>query len=317
MAQFILAATKMPEWVGIALTAALTVSATLIVNFWAEKNNRKSVVRKYRVFILYAAWSLQHRLYGIFHGERIKAFFDKDENDANTAYDKGEAIYKRKFDDVYATNIVNYTVFLFCQFFAWREIINRELHYFNPRRRKNFDSKVLDKLIEIEKWFSGYEYFKELLVKKDMNGKETMDYGDIKNFLIQTGEQRALGDLCICKNEVSNTWGCIGFSDFVQKWNRKEEKADNSFPCYMSVEKLEKDIRGLLADDNRKNNEKLIRLDRINRSLLELIMMLNPKEHLFDLRGRAESKRRFLFRKNRINEIFEDNKLIKIEKELC
>ncbi len=228
-------------------------------NLLVEKFRRKSIVKKYRHFICYAAWALQDRIGGILNKRNIGEYFHEIEDPANP--------YNRRFSDVYSANMLNYTMFLFCQFFAWREIINREMYNFKFRRY-SFDSKVLKKLIAIEKWFSTTS--NPALEPHKKKGF------DIKNFLILRGEQRVLGDMCVQYNKEADAWECISFSDFVKKWNNLSDS-----PCYMSVEKLENDIRAMLIDkrDNLHtfNPQNYRRLILVRNSLLDLLDLLDNK----------------------------------------
>lgn len=235
---------------------------TVIGYIWTEHLKRKSIVRKYREFIGYSAWALQERIYNIVQG-RFSSFHKEDE--------------KIRREDVYASNAVNYTVFLFCQFFAWQEIINREMYNFRFRWW-NYDSKILRKQIAIEHWFSTSKD-----IKKDNSAENVFDNN---MFMIFRGEQRVLGDLCVNFNEHTKVYECIGFSEFIDK---KEvlKKFKTIGDCHLSLEKLENDVvkllgtrYGELKKEKGKENctDDYIRLVIIRNSLLDLLDKLDSRK---------------------------------------
>lgn len=221
-------------------------------NFLIERFHRKDVVKKYRVFLAYAAWALQDRIWSIITKPNLPHYF--------------EEIEENEPKGVYATNALNYTVFLFCQFFAWWEITNREMYYFRFRRR-NFDSKVLNKIIEIEHWFSTTTDEKLGMNLKDAN---------IRKFLIFKGEQRVLGDMCIEPNTATKSLECICFSDFIEKMKNTDNKN-----CHLSLDELRNNVRDLLIDkrDNDSfDHKKYRRLVFVQHSLIDLLEILEPKK---------------------------------------
>lgn len=237
------------EIVKITLTALGSLLAGSGVGYvWGERVKRKSIVGKYREFIAYSAWALQERIDNILERDFASFYIEKE----------GER-------NVYANNALNYTLFLFCQFFAWREIINREMYNFRFRKC-GYDSRILLKLIAVEHWFSTSDGIKGDDFSRDM-------------FMIFRGEQRVLGDLCVKFNKDTNVYECIGFSDFIKK--RKEDHIKED-ACYLSIDRLEEDIENLLQrrkeDIERKHRGHYIRLAVIRDSLLDLLDELDPKK---------------------------------------
>ncbi len=252
------------------ITVLAPVVVALITGWFshsiAEWFRRKNVVRKYGAFLRYSAWTLQDRINSILHKD-FPGYYTEDD-DKKMELNKRERKNKSELElDVYAINAVSYTVFLFCQFFAWCEIINRGI--FNLKLKKcGSDSKILKKIIDIEHWFS--------TDSTCLNPNNSEDF-DKKSFMIFRGEQRALGDACIDFNEHANAYECIGFSDFIKKRDSSE-----GFICQISVDKLEDDVRKFLNDNRNKPDEerKKINKDRYTRLLIIRNLLIDLYQEL-------------------------------------
>lgn len=145
----------------------------------AKKEDRtieyEQVMKRYQGPLLHAVYDLQSRLYNIIVQGLINAYYIHG-NDSEKEY------------------VVNNTVFVIAQYFAWTEIIRREIQFIDFRDLVN-----TKKLSELRDNIYGLW--------------QTDGYSDL--FRVWAGEQRAIGELMV--EEKNNQLTCIGYAAFLNK----------------------------------------------------------------------------------------------------
>lgn len=192
------------------------------------QKKRKSVLDKYREFICVSAYELQRRINNIMVG--------------------GLFYYADSSNESYSNNVRYYTMFLVSQFFAWKEILRKEMHYLDFSEGKE-EIRILENLESLETLFSS-----------DRVGDEM--------FMIFRGEQRAIGECMIVYNEETSTYECIGYSKFIELL--ENEKCKNWFKIL--IEKMDKAI----AEYEKYNEFNSKRLLKIHDKLIDLLNTLDP-----------------------------------------
>ncbi len=186
-----------------------------------RKTEYQDVMKKYQGPLLHAAYDLQSRLYNIL----AQGFITKYYLQGNS----GEKDY-----------VVNNTVFVIAQYFAWVEIIRREIQFieFNDITKTKEISRLRDNIYTL--W-------------------QTNKFDDL--FRIWAGEQRAIGELMIVGN--NNQLGCIGYASFLAKLTNNKE------PLF---EKLQSDVKDLST----KVEDSFTRLTEIQHALIDTLAYLDP-----------------------------------------
>lgn len=192
------------------------------------KKKRKSVLDKYREFICVSAYELQGRIHNIL----IRKLFDYADSENNS----------------YSNNVRLYTVYLIGQFFAWKEILRKEMHYLDFREGKE-EISLLENLDSLETLFSS-----------DKVG------GGM--FMIFRGEQRAIGECMMVFHDVTSTYQCIGYSKFI------ELLEDDKCKIWLSI--LTDNIERAISEYRKNNNFKSVRLSDIQSKLIDLLNTLDP-----------------------------------------
>jgi hypothetical protein len=206
----------------IALIAlAGSVFSTVATVFWRPaldaRGDARKVLDKYRDPLVAAAYELQARIYNILH----LRFVEKHIVD-NEAGKRDAAIQS--------------TLYVFAQYFGWREIIRHEVQYL----RFSSDTQtreVGDMLHEIAEIFLS-----------DAHGHE---------FMIWRVEQRGLGERMIDTSRESAT--CLGYATFIEQRAKMAQWLDP----------LEQHLVGL-TDAGRE------RLTMLQNLLLDLVLKLDP-----------------------------------------
>jgi hypothetical protein len=208
----------------IALIAlAGSVFSTIITVFGAPalqaRSDAKKALDNYRDPLLAAAYELQARLYNILQLRFVEKYINDD-----TAGKHDSAIES--------------TLYVFAQFFGWREIIRREVQYLR---------------------FSSDKQTREIgRILRDIGETFLADkYGS--QFMIWRVEQRGLGERMIVS--VDSKMTCLGYASFIEHHSAMQQWLDP----------LENDFKHL-QDEGRK------RLTELQHLLLELVKQLDDKQ---------------------------------------
>lgn len=192
-----------------------------------KSEKAEEILAKYREPLVQAAFELQSRCYNMLKKDLLKNF--------NTPGRERSRAY-----------ILENTNYVFAQYFAWTEIIRSEVQFLNLGEVEA--TRGLSKL---------QENIREIILSSR--------YGRV--FRVFRGEQRAIGELMISKENSGNT--CIGYAAFFEK---KEENFRYWFEhLQWSIEEIAKD----LSTDNG-------RLMDLQHALVDLIDYLDPNHMRFD-----------------------------------
>ena len=193
-----------------------------------QKSERaEEVLAKYREPLVLAAFELQSRCYNILKRNLLTNF--------NAPGSERSRTYK-----------IENTLYVFAQYFAWTEIIRREVQFLNLGEVEA--TRELSRL---------QENTREVILSSN--------YGKV--FRVFRGEQRAIGELMISPQNSANT--CIGYAAFF-------EKKEGSFRYWF--ENLEWSIEEMAKDLSSDNG----RLKDLQHTLVDLIEYLDPHFMRFD-----------------------------------
>ncbi len=216
------------------------IVSILLFNFKEWKKNvldiqskRRSVLDKYREFISVSAFELQSRLHNIL----VQNLFS----------------YADSKEPSYSGNVRYYTIFLIGQFFAWKEILRKEMHYLDFRKGKE-EIAILEKLEQIERSFTS-----------DKVGNSV--------FMIFRGEQRAIGECMTIFNEATGSYECIGYSKFIEQLS--DEKCEGWFRVLLNS------IDVAITESHASGKFSSPRLLRIQGELIDLLNTLDPDKKRF------------------------------------
>jgi hypothetical protein len=206
---------------GVRTRQAMTQVETLRI-LDERRFQKEATVSRYREPLARAVYDLQSRLYNILRQNLIWVYFNNG--------DKREQLY-----------VVENTVFLIAQYFAWTEIIRKHI-------------QLLD--------LGGDEQTQRLAhLQDDMHGLFLTDSWG-KQFRVFAGEQRAIGEKMI--QESNGAHDCIGYASFLE--------ADFGKTSAL-VDYLRDDVRSLAAGID----EAAPRLTAIQSSLIDLLGFLDPQ----------------------------------------
>ena len=205
----------------IALAGSLV--STIVTVFGAPalqaSRDAKKVLNNYRDPLIAASFDLQARLYNIL---RLR-FIEK--------YITAEEISKRD-------SALESTLYVFAQFFGWREVIRQEVQYL--RFSRNRQTREVGQLIrDIEETFLSDEYGPQ--------------------FMIWRVEQRGIGERMV--ESVDSQMNCLGYASFIKQRSTMEEW----------LAPLEHDLENL-EDGGRK------RLTELQHMLVKLVRQLDDKQ---------------------------------------
>lgn len=189
----------------------------------------EKVISKYREPLAHSAYDLQAKIYNIIRQGLLQVYYVNGNNE--------EREYSLKN-----------TVYVIAQYLCWKEIIRREIQYFDLGEIEN-TRKLTELMDEIQKYFL-----------TDM-------YSPL--FRVFKGEQRAIGEKMIV--EENGTLSCMGYALFV-------ENNDEKFLKWFS--KLEKDV-DLLSQGNISNAERLFPL---HHAVIDLINFLDENHVRFPVK---------------------------------
>jgi len=196
-------------------TAATVFGAPVL----QARREARTVLEKHRDPLLAAAYELQARLHNILR------------NSFTEEYVLGNKAGKQEA-------ALESTLYVFAQFFGWREIIRREIQFL--RFLKDEETREVGQLLR----GIGEAFL-------------TDDYG--RQFMIWRVEQRGLGERMIVTSEGKPT--CMGYATFVEQRATMKEWLDP----------LEQDLRQL--DDGGR-----ARLTKLQHLLLELVLKLDEDQ---------------------------------------
>ncbi|MCG8311863.1 MAG: hypothetical protein MI976_01490 [Pseudomonadales bacterium] len=180
------------------------------------------VMKRYKGPLLHAVYDLQSRLYNIIVQGLVNVYYTNG-NDSEKEY------------------VVNNTVFVIAQYFAWTEIIRREIQFidFRDLRQTRELSELRDNVYGL--W-------------------QTDGFDD--PFRIWAGEQRAIGELMI--ENLNDRSSCIGYATFLKKLE------DNTEPLF---KKLQKDVESLAIA----GTDSYPRLQAVQNALIDILDYLDPE----------------------------------------
>jgi hypothetical protein len=182
---------------------------------------REKSVARYREPLGRAAYDLQSRLYNIIQQKFIKVYLDNGSERERT----------------YA---IKNTVFLAAQYFAWTEIIRRDIQF--------LDLGADDKTRELAR-----------LQDRIYSLWQTDAYGPL--FRVFAGEQRALGEEMIC--DSARGPNCMGYAVFLEETKQTKDQLLNA---------LKADVQDLSS----RLPEARVRLIAIQNALIDLLDFLDP-----------------------------------------
>ncbi len=224
---------KMDTAIVLALIAlAGSLVSTSITVFGAPalqaRNDAKKALEIYREPLLAASYELQARLYNILRLNFVERYINDDSSGKRNS-------------------AIESTMYVFAQFFGWRDIIRREVQYLRFSRDRQ--TREIGKLLR--------EIGETLL--SDMYGSQ---------FMIWRVEQRGLGERMIVSEQSKMT--CIGYASFIERRISMQEW----------LQPLEYDLEHLGDGGHR-------RLTDLQHLLLELVRQLDDKQkrYPFDLRN--------------------------------
>lgn len=213
----------------IALIAlAGSIFSTLLTVFGAPvlqaRRDARKALDNYREPLLSAAYELQSRIYNILQLKFVEKFI------------AGDGAGKREVG-------INSTLYVFAQFFGWREIIRHEVEYLRfPRYGQTRETARLLRTIE--------ETF--------------LDSNRGLQLMIWRAEQRGLGERMI--TTANGKMSCLGYASFL----------DQCAAMNVWLEPLKRDLEQL-DDDGRK------RLVDLQHQLLDLVRQLDRKHVRYSL----------------------------------
>jgi hypothetical protein len=197
--------------------ASAAVTAFGVPVFQGRRDARK-VLDTYQEPLIAAAYELQARLYNILTLSFVDRYLKNDRQGKHDA-------------------AIHSTLYVFAQFFGWRELIRGEVQYLRFSRHQR--TRRLSQLL----WDIGEEFLAD-------------SYGP--QFMLWRVEQRGLGERMITSGHGRMT--CLGYAAFLEQRDTMDEW----------LKPLEHDLENL-NDGGRR------RLTRIQHLLLELVRELDDK----------------------------------------
>lgn len=211
----------------IALAGSLvsTIATTFGFPAFQARRDARKALDMYREPLIAASYELQARLYNILSLN----FVDR--------YIKDEAPGKRDA-------AIHSTLYVFAQFFGWRELIRREVQYLHFSRHRET------------------RRFSQLL--RDI-GEEFLDNRYGSQFMLWRAEQRGLGERMIHSSHGRMT--CLGYAAFLE---HRETMDEWLMPLEQHLENMDESGRQ--------------RLTNVQHLLLELVQQLDDKKMRYPFR---------------------------------
>lgn len=179
-------------------------------------------MKKYQGPLLHAVYDLQGRLFNIIKQGLIEVYFINGKD------------HERDY-------VVNNTVFVIAQYFAWTEIIRKEIQFIDLQ-----SSGKTKQLSELQDNIYGLW--------------RTDSFHDL--FRIWAGEQRAIGELMI--EERNDHLDCVGYAGFLKKLQDHQEPL---------IAKLQSDVIALSENVS----ISYPRLTEIQHALIDILDYLDPE----------------------------------------
>lgn len=214
---------------GVFAVASVVISVgitTLNQNRINKLNNSIEAQKKHQYYLeplIRSAADLQSRIYNILECGFIERYYHNG-SDRNRKY------------------VIDNTVFLVAQFFAWTEAARIDVQFLNLEN----DIKTL-KLSELQSNIYS-------LIQTDSYGQ---------NFILFAGEQRAIGEQMLIK--MDKGYNCIGYGEFLKK-----EAFCNEF----LFEELKKEVIKMTTDLQGYRG----RLKKLQHALIDLLDHLDPNQ---------------------------------------
>ncbi|HIF9103702.1 TPA: hypothetical protein ACX6QN_001456 [Photobacterium damselae] len=180
------------------------------------------IMDKYRWPLVHAAYDLQSRIFNLVNQNVVDLYFFKG---------RGDGSEKEYF--------LKNTMYLIAQYFAWTEIIRKEIQFIDFD-----DAKTSQKLSDLQDEIYSIWQF--------------TTHNDSLN--IWAGEQRGIGELLL--QEKNSRYICIGYSQFLKLVSKGEE------PLLIQ---LEAKINGYLNSQDRSS----VRLVKLQNALIDLLEFLD------------------------------------------
>jgi hypothetical protein len=209
-------ATALIALVALAGSGLNTVAAVVGAPAFQARREATKLLCAYREPLLAASYELQARLHNILRNDFIETYVN-----ANKADKRAAAVHS--------------TLYVFAQFFGWKEIIRREVQFLRFSRDKE-TREVTRLLRDITEAFLSDEFGPQ--------------------FMIWRAEQRGLGERLIVSAAGKQT--CMGYASFIDQRPAMSEWLDP----------LERDLRRIGPEGKR-------RLTKLQHLLLELVRRLD------------------------------------------
>jgi hypothetical protein len=206
---------------GSVFSAAVVVWGQLLTQRRADRKISAETLEKYREPLVSAAYDLQSRIFNMLRQGFVEIYVRRDQ------WERREIA-------------LSSTLYVFAQFFGWREILRQEVQLLKFERQAE-TREISALLSDITNAFSS-----------DLFGPR---------FLLWKPEQRALGEMMI--SEWRDQPACIGYATFIERLSEKP----NSW-----IQRLEADVVafGDTPDVNR--------LREVQHRLVALVERLDPEE---------------------------------------
>jgi hypothetical protein len=187
-----------------------------------RRQEREKVVSRYREPLARSAYDLQSRLYNILKQNLIKVYYTKG-NERERSY------------------VVNNTVFVVAQYFAWTEIIRREIQFIDlgEDAQTRQLTRLQDEIYSL--W-------------------QTDSFGPL--FRVFAGEQRAIGERMT--RDSSRGSECIGYASFLDEIDKNPSSLINT---------LCEDVRVFSS----RLDEARPRLAAVQNAMIDLLAFLDPE----------------------------------------
>ena len=207
--------------IGAVLSAVIAVYGQLRSTSLMRRREAEAVLARYREPLVGAAYELQGRLYNILELNFLQKYY--------VGGDEAQKDYA-----------LRNTLYVVGQYFAWSEILRREIQFlsFSDSERTRVVADRQRRILEV---FQSDD--------PDLGGP----------FLVWRGEQRAIGELMIDRDE--GPVQCIGYAKFLQR-------NEPSFQRWFT--RLETDIAEVASGPNR-------RITELQHALVDLIRELDPE----------------------------------------
>jgi hypothetical protein len=183
------------------------------------RHDARRVLDNYREPLLAASYELQSRLYNVLQLKFVESYISND------------TLGKR-------SPAIESTLYVFAQYFGWREIIRQEVQYL--RFSKDRQSREIDHLLQT----IGEAFLSD-------------KYGP--QFMLWRAEQRGLGERMIVSADSKMT--CLGYASFIENRSTMEKW----------LGPLERDLQNIQAGGRK-------RLIELQHELLDLVRRLDDKQ---------------------------------------